>query len=124
MKIAIASVACLAFGLGIGWFLGHRAYDRHITNEAVSTGLEAAETSDAYKAALGARAIECTESGETQQAVQLLSTPIAHYYTLYGDLDRSDERSAKLRKLIEQLASTNPIVAARIAESSNAARIK
>jgi hypothetical protein len=124
MKTLIASVAALLVGLGIGWYIGHRDYDRHTTNEAVALAVQGAESSDALTAALWARAIQFIESGQTQQAVQLLSGPVAHYYALYGDTVSNDERSMKLRALIQELASSNQVVSARIAEASNAAKIK
>jgi hypothetical protein len=69
------------------------------------------ESSDALAAATSIRAIGLIESDDTQKAVQLLSRPIAHYYYIYADTGTNDERSTKLRGLIEQLISTNKIVA-------------
>jgi hypothetical protein len=86
--------------------------------------VEGTEISEALQATVGARAIELIGAGDTQQAVQLLSGPIARYYALYSAAGRNDERSTKLRALIEQLARTNQVVAARITELSNTSLLK
>ena len=78
---------------------------------------------DAEHAARAVRAVQFIELGDTQRAVQLLSGPIAHYYSLYGDDHRNDQRS-KVRALIEQIARTNQVVAARIAEASTNTQFK
>jgi hypothetical protein len=124
MKTIIASIVSLLLGLAIGCYIGHRDYDRHTTNEAVDLMVQGTETSEALQATIGARAIEFIGAGDTQEAVQLLSGPIARYYTLYSATGRNDERSTKLRDLIEQLARTNQVVAARITEISNMSLLK
>ncbi len=123
MKTSIASIVSLLLGLAIGCYIGFRYCERHTTNEAVDLMVQGTETSAALQATIGVRAIELIDSGDTQQAVQLLSGPIAHYYTLYAP-GRSDERSAKLRGLIEELARTNQVVGARITEISNMSLLK
>jgi hypothetical protein len=123
MKTLTTSAVSLLLGLVIGWYFEHRHSEREKT-EIVQQMVQGTETSAALGATIAARAIQLIESGEAQQAVQLLSSPVAHYYSLYADTVRTDERSTKLRALIEQLARTNQVVAARIAEASNAARIK
>ena len=123
MKTAIASAVSLVLGMALGWCLGHHQAEREKT-EIVQEMVQGIESSDSERAARAVRAIQSVEAGEPQQAVQLLSTPIAHYYSPYTAAGRNDERSAKLRASIEQLAAKNQLVAARIAEVSNTARIK
>jgi hypothetical protein len=81
--------------------------------------VEGIESSDCEHAARAARAIELIGSGDVQQAVKLLSHPVANYYTLYREESMHNERSAKLRGVIEELARTNQVVAAQIIEISN-----
>jgi hypothetical protein len=122
MKILLATFVSLFLGLGIGWYIGHRHasyYVPEIAREAVA-GIE---SSDGEKAGRAVRAIQAIDSGDAQGAVQLLSHPIAHYYLLYSDLDTNDRRR-RMIALIEQLARTNQIVAARIAEFSTNYGIK
>jgi hypothetical protein len=122
MKTLLATGISLFLGLGIGWYIGHRQafyYVPETTREAVA-GIE---SSDGEKAARAVRAIQAIDSGDAQGAVQLLSHPIAHYYLLYSDIDTNDRRK-RMIALIEQLARTNQIVAARIAEFSTNYGIK
>ena len=72
------------------------------------------ENDDCNAALFALTAIPYIESGETQKAVQCLSFPIAHYYFIYQDHVGTNEVRLKLRARIEQLASTNQIVAAQI----------
>ena len=131
MKLKLAVVLLMVAALTLGFFVGrfhagsyvqHRDAEHEVT-EAVELAVPGTETSAALQATLGVRAIEFIDSGDTQQAVQLLSGPIALYYTLYAP-GRNDERSAKLRGLIEELARTNHVVAARISEASNMSLLK
>jgi hypothetical protein len=117
MKTLIASAVSLLIGLGIGWCIEHRHAEHEMT-DAVKLMVQAGESSDCEHAARAVRAVQFIESGDTQRAVQLLSGPIAHYYSVYGDDHSNDERS-KVRALIEQVARTNQVVAARIAEASS-----
>jgi uncharacterized protein YneF (UPF0154 family) len=112
MKPLIASVS-LVVGLVVGFYIGYRYYERHITNEAVQQMMAEMESSDGYHAAEAVRIIELIDSGDRSNAVRILSTPIANYYQWYAvHADTDQER--KLRVFIEQLASTNQVVAAAI----------
>jgi hypothetical protein len=131
MKLKLAVVLLMVAAIALGFFVGrfhagsyaqHRDAEHEVT-EAIDLAVQGTETSAALQATLGVRAIEFIDSGDTQQAVQLLSGPIARYYTLYP-LGRNDERSEKLRGLIEELARTNQVVAARITEISNMSSLK
>ena len=131
MKLKLAVVLLMVAGIALGFFVGRFYGGSYVHNrgaereaaEAVELAVQQADSSTALQAALGVRAIEFIGSGETQQAVQLLSGPIARYYTSYS-AGRDDERSAKLRAAIEELARTNSVVAARITELSNLSSLK
>jgi hypothetical protein len=123
MKTMIASLVSLVFGLGLGWSIEHHRFQREKT-EIVQQTVEGGETSDRERAVRAVRAIQSIESGDTQKAVQLLSTPIAHYYTLYTGPGTKEEKRPETRAVIEQLAKTNQIVAARIAELSSNLQVR
>ena len=112
MKTLIASVFSLLVGSVIGCYIGYSYYEKHVTNEAVEQMMQEIESSDGVQAARAIRAIELIESGETQKAVQLLSRPIVDYYYFYAiHAGTNEERPLKMRAMIEQLVSTNKIVA-------------
>ena len=72
--------------------------------------LQTMESQDGEEAARDVRAIKLIESGETQNAVQMLSRPIPQYYYLYA-IHAGTDRQRKMRAMIEELVSTNKIVA-------------
>ena len=100
----------------MGFYAGNRSYHKHIADEAVQQLVESTESSDALMAAMSARTISLIDSGQDQQAVQMLSFPIAHYYYIYASSTFTNEQRLKLRAMIDGLASTNQIVAAQIAK--------
>ena len=116
MKTCVASVIFLLVGLAVGFYAGYRDYHKHIADEAVQQLVESTESSDALMAAMSARTISLIDSGQDQQAVQMLSFPIAHYYYIYASSTFTNEQRLKLRAMIEGLASTNQVVAAQIAK--------
>jgi hypothetical protein len=116
MKTCFASVIFLLVGLATGFYIGYRDYHKHIADEAVQQLVESMESSDALMAVMSARTISLIDSGQDQQAAQLLSYPIAHYYYLYASSTFTNEQRLKLRVLIDGLASTNQIIAAQIAK--------
>jgi hypothetical protein len=122
MKILFATVISLFLGLGIGWYIGHRQAF-YCVPETTREALEGIESAEGEAAARAVRAIEAIDSRDAQGAVQLLSHPVAHYYLLYSDIATNDRRK-RMIALIEQLARTNQIVAARIAEFSTNYGIK
>jgi hypothetical protein len=116
MKTLIISVVCLLVGLWSGFYIGYRYWDRHSTNEAMQAMVESLESHDALLASMSARTISLIDSGQDQQAVQMLSFPIASYYYVYASSEFTNAQRLKLRALIDGLASTNQIVAAQIAK--------
>jgi hypothetical protein len=124
MKTPILSIAWFLIGLAIGGYVGYRYYESHVASEAVQQMVKTRESSDHEKAARAVLAIEMIESGDTQQALRLLSYPIGTYYSEYADIRRHDEHSTNLIARIEQLAKTNAIVASRIVEAITNSRSK
>jgi hypothetical protein len=120
MKALIASIVCLAVGLAIGFFVGYRYCNWHGTNEAEDQMIQMMESSDRLAAARGLRAIELIEAGNTNQAIEMFSFPIADFYAEYAYAGTNDERTLKLRAQIEQFAKTNQVVADQIRASTNA----
>ena len=121
MKALIASGVLLVVGVLIGWRFGHHKAG-HETTAAVQQLVEATEASDAVEAARDARAINSIESGDTKEAVLLLSTPVAHYYAIYGDYIAKNERRSNLLALITQMAKTNQVLMSSILDVSNLVR--
>jgi len=119
MKALIASGVSLLVGLLLGGYIGYRYYDRHITNEAVEQMLGGVESSESLEAARGIRAIELIQSGDSQQAIQMFSIPIADFYSWHVNLTHNNEQTKDLLTRIEQLARTNQIVAAQIKTEMN-----
>jgi hypothetical protein len=74
------------------------------------------EDDNAIAAIFAVNTIPLIESGQTQNAVRMLSFPIARYYSIYTTKFYTNDVRLKLRAKIEQLASTNQIVAAQIKE--------
>ena len=123
MKTVIPSLVSLVLGLGLGWYIEHHRSQREKTeNRAADAGRRRGVRSRAALRAV--RAIQSIESGDTQKAVQLLATPIAHYYTLYRGPGSKEENRPETRAVIEQLSKTNQIVAARIAELSSNLQVR
>ena len=123
MKTLLTSAVFLILGLGLGWYCEYHRAGREKT-QIVQQLVEGSESSDREHAIRAARAIQLIESGQSQQAVQLLASPVAHYYTLYSGAGTSEERRSEARALIEQLAKTNQIVAAQIAEASTNSQMR
>ena len=117
VKILIGSGVSLAVGLAIGWSVEHRRAE-HQKTEIVQQMVQGTESSDYEHTARAALAIQLIDSDEAEQAVELLSGPVAYYYSIYRDDTAQNERAAKLLAIIEQLARTNQVVAAQIVEVS------
>ena len=110
MKALITSSVALLIGLAVGAFIGHRSYDRRVTNGTVEQLVESGESSDRERAARAVRAIEMIQTGRSSDAVELLSRPIAYFYRLYGSSAHNDKRTRDVLAMIEHLASTNAVV--------------
>ena len=123
MKLCITSVACLAVGLAIGFF-AQRHYFQHEKAQVVRDMVEGIETAEREHALRAVRAIESIQSGDTQKGMQLLSSPVARYYTEYTEPGTKEKKRAETRAVIEQLAKSNQIVATCISELSSNSQAK
>jgi hypothetical protein len=114
MKSLLASAASLLAGFSLGWYIQNGRAKRE-TAGTVDQMLQTIQSSDGAEAARDVRAIDLIESGDMPGAVHLLSRPIAEYYWLYpAHAGTNDQRLARLRSAIEQLAATNQILAAEM----------
>ena len=77
--------------------------------------VEGMESHEALMASMSARTISLIDSGQDQQAVQMLSFPIASYYYVYASSEFTNAQRLKLRALIDGLARSNQVVASQIA---------
>jgi hypothetical protein len=68
-------------------------------------------SSDGEKAARAVRVIESIQTGDNSNAVRLLSRPIVDFYYFYAGLSLNDERTRQTLAWIEQVASTNAVIA-------------
>ena len=116
MKACVASIIFLLIGLATGFYIGYRDFHKHIADEAVQQLVESGESSDALLATFSVKTIGLIESGQNQKAVQMLSFPLAHYYYTYSSSQFTNKQRLKLRAMIEELASTNQMVAAQMAQ--------
>ena len=114
MKTIFLSVVSLVVGLAIGDYIGYRYHDRHISNEAVQQMLDGMESADRLEAARSIRAIELIQTGNSQQAVEMFSFPIADFYASHVNLEHNDGRTQELLARIGEFARTNQVVAAEI----------
>jgi uncharacterized caspase-like protein len=113
MKTLTFSLFSLLFGVGIGWYLGCTRPVVEANRDALQK-LHVIQNDDRETAVFGLAAIQLIDSGDTQKAIQVLAQPIGIYYRLYAlNAETSDERT-EMRKSIEKLASTDPIVATEI----------
>ena len=113
MKTLVASFISLLFGIAIGWYFEHRHAGREMT-DVVEQMEQPIEAFDRLEAARGVRAIQLIEAGNTNQAIEMFSFPIASFYTEYYDLSHNEKRTQDLLAKIEKFAQTNQVVAAQI----------
>ena len=105
----------LLVGLAVGWCFEHYRAEREKT-EIIQEMVDGTESCDIERAGRAVRAIQMIDSGGTQEAVQLLSGAVAHFYGVYGDRGGKNQQRRKLLTQIHELARTNRIVATRIQE--------
>jgi len=113
MKTLIASFVSLLLGLAIGWYFESRHAERQMT-DVVEKMLRPIEASDRLEAARGIRAIQLIEAGNTNQAIEMFSFPIAGFYSEYQGLSHNEKRTQDLVAEIKKFAETNQVVAAQI----------
>jgi hypothetical protein len=109
MKIWILFVVALLIGLSAGSVFTRRHADHEVA-AVVTQMMEASEASDAMYAGWGMCAIAFIQSGDTTNALRVLSNPIADYYACYAKLEHKDERMKKTLASIDQFARTHQFV--------------
>lgn len=122
MKTYAAFAVSLALGLLAGWYV-ERLFSEREKTRLVQEMVEHTRGSEEERAARATLAIEAMQSGRSNEAVRLLAMPIAYYHALYADSLGKDERTRRLLARIDELAKTNQLVAARIAEGATNYRI-
>lgn len=110
MKPLITSFASLLLGVFIGWYFEHRHAERKMT-DVVEQMQQPVVSSDREKAVRAVRAIECIQAGDRSNAVRLLSRTVGDFYYFYAGLTHNDERTRQTLAWVEQVASTNAVVA-------------
>ena len=113
MKITIVSAVCLLIGLLIGLRLEHRHAEQEDI-QIVDQFTQAYDSKASEEAARDVLAIGYVESGDKQNAAQLLSTAVAEFYCGYVRLPHNRKQTIQVLARIEQVASTNHIVADEI----------
>ena len=112
MKTLIASVVSLLVGSVVGCSIGYRYCERQELKDDVELMTQAMRSSERLDAHSAIFAINLIQSGENEKAIRFLCRPIADYYYMYTIPGwPTDERSVKLRDMIQQLITTNKIVA-------------
>ena len=136
MKTVIASLVSLIAGVAIGWYFGYTRptakADRYVYGH-----LHIVESQAALAAMSSMHAIQCIETGDTQEASKYMSYIVAHYYHDYAIQNRPDSKvqpdlrdqiddsmRLKLRGRIEQFATTNQILAAQIRPSCTSGKME
>jgi hypothetical protein len=109
----IVSVVTLLLGLLAGRYFEHRHAEREMT-DVINQMQQPIESSEQVHALRAVRAIQMIDSGESSNAVQLLSRPIADYYYFHAELTHNDERTKDVLAMIERLAITNALIAEAI----------
>jgi hypothetical protein len=113
LKILILFFVALLLGLALGWLLTLRQADHEVA-KVVALMQEPYEASERVEAARSIRAIEFIPSGESSNAVRLLSRPIVDYYYFNAKLANNDERTKETLARIERFAGTNQFISDEI----------
>ena len=112
MKIIVISLFSLLVGLALGWYLGYVQPNTKANREAMRQ-FAISDADDTMAATVAYRTFMLYDAGETQKAMQSLAWPVGVYYRYNKMQPLTEERSNFLAK-IEQLASTNQVVATEI----------
>ena len=110
MKTLIVFFSALLLGLAGGAVFTLRSADHEVA-EVVTEMQQPHESSARLETLRSIRAIELIQSGESSNAIQLLSEPIASYYYFQAKLAHNDQRIQETLALIEQFARTNRLIA-------------
>ena len=126
MKTAIVSLVSFIAGVSIGWYFGYMRPNAKAARY-VYGHLQIVESQAAQAAMSSMNAIQCFQAGDTNEASKHMSVIVTHYYRDYAIQDQRDVKTLsdlsdqiaekmrqKLRGQIEQLATTNQILADQI----------
>jgi hypothetical protein len=113
LKTLITFFVALLLGLALGSVFTLRHADHEVA-DFVATMQQPGESVELEHADRAIRAIQMIQSGESSNAVQVLSVPIVVYYHFHAGLTHNDERTKAVLAQIEQLASTNTLIADEI----------
>jgi hypothetical protein len=84
----------------------------------VKAALKTVHRDDATATLYACRFFQLNDAGQTQEGLKFMAEPIGSYYRIYKNRSVS-QRDADLISFIEQLASTNQIIAAEIYKKKN-----
>jgi hypothetical protein len=121
MKTIGFCMLALIVGTALGWFVSQR-YARHKLDKVVEEMVAGSESEEAASAARALGVIGHIESGDTSNALQSLSRPIAHYYVLYSESGEVRNRRSNLFAAIENLTNNNPAVSEAVREKMERVR--
>jgi hypothetical protein len=113
MKTAIVSLVSLLIGIGVGWYFGY-SRPNAVTMRDLRHEEAGYEVDDIRSAAFAVGAINRIDAGNTQEAVQWLSQPIADFWSHCQINPGTNEERLKLLSAIQKLSQTNQIVAAHL----------
>ena len=112
MKTIATSLVSLLVGIALGWYVGYVRPNGKANREAMKQ-FAIMDADDSMAAAVAVRAISLIQSGESQKAVEGLVRPVGMFYR-YRKTRASTEAHSNLLARIEQLATTNQIVATEL----------
>lgn len=109
MKMLIIFFVGLLLGLGLGSVFTLRHADHEVA-AVVAQMQQPYEASERLDAIRSIRVIELIQSGDSSNALRVLSEPIAEYYSINAKLVNNDDRTRKTLNLIEGFARTNQFI--------------
>jgi len=110
MKRAMTFGFGLLVGCALGWFVGYVHPSSKAARHAVQY-MNRVEPDFVASAIYGLASIPLILSGDTNAAIERLSHPIASYYRLYALDPGTNDYRLRMRRVIDEMARTNPIVA-------------
>lgn len=118
MKLFLGIAIGLIVGVALGWIAGYvhpnrkaiRQLERY--TEKVRRDREPEGTTTAVYAIKG---VQLIAAGMTNEAIKVLSHPIARYYEFYASDLGTNQYRRRMREVIDELARTNQIVSESLA---------
>ncbi len=113
MKPASILILGFAIGCAVGWYVGY-VHPKSAANRHAVQYMEKVEPDFSGSAIYALSTIPLILSGNTNEAIARLSHPIAAYYRFYALDPGTNDYRLRMRQTIEEMARTNPLVAASI----------